>query len=149
MADLIQIFLIFFRTILWSRRNDSQLLFIILMINVLCLLAERAITVYVSVASKLLRLTAAYIEMASIRWCCESATVCKQCIVFMWLAMSSYPLEWEDMMGKAMIKVPLAHHSSEYIKVIHLFQASRPSYSQVLQVSLVIDFVQLVGIYSK
>ena len=54
--------------------------------------------------------------------------------------MSSYPPEWEDMLGKAMIKVPLAYHSSEYIRVMKLFQASRPSYSQVLQVSLVINF---------
>ena len=54
----------------------------------------------------------------------------------MYLAMSSNPLEWDYMMGKAMIKVPLAHHSSEYIRVMNLFQASRPSYSQVLQVGL-------------
>ena len=53
----------------------------------------------------------------------------------MYLAMFSNPPEWDCMMGKAMIKVPLAHHSSEYIRVLNLFQASRPSYSQVLQVS--------------
>ena len=54
----------------------------------------------------------------------------------MYLAMSSNPPEWDCMMGKAMIKVSLAHHSSEYMKVLNLFQASRPSYSQVLQVGL-------------
>ena len=51
------------------------------------------------------------------------------------LAMSSYPPEWDDMMGKAMIRVPLDRHSLEYIKVLDLFKASRPPYLQVIQVS--------------
>ena len=52
------------------------------------------------------------------------------------LAMSSYPPEWEDMMGKAMIKVSLDDQSSEYKRVLDLFQASCPSYSKILEVSL-------------
>ena len=53
--------------------------------------------------------------------------------------MSNYPPEWDDMMGKAIIRVPLDRHSLEYIKVLDLFQVSRPCCLKVLQVSWFCD----------
>ena len=65
---------------------------------------------------------------------------------YMCLAMSSYPSEWDDMTGKVMTKVSLDYYSSEYKRIMDLFQASRPSYSQILQVSLFGDRLGLRSI---
>ena len=53
--------------------------------------------------------------------------------------MSTYPSEWEDMMGKPMIRVPLDSHLVEYNKVFNQFQASNPDFSQVLKVNIFVE----------